>query len=56
MQVYWWQAGLHIKPETDEERNVLAALSDALYGLDLDFKPSPRPIFGAEGNHQEAVV
>ena len=31
MKVDWWQAGVHIEPETDEERRALGVLVRALY-------------------------
>ncbi len=30
MKIYWWQDGIHVKPETQEERNALVVLSGSL--------------------------
>jgi len=37
MRIFWWQAGLHIHPETKEESAALGLLTRALEerGLDL---------------------
>jgi len=35
MKVFWWQAGLHIEPETDSERAALALIYDSLRKTDL---------------------
>jgi len=29
MRTYWWQAGVHIKPESDEERAFLGACTQS---------------------------
>ena len=28
MRIFWWQLGLHLKPESQEEANMLVALVD----------------------------
>jgi len=33
MRVYWWQAGLHLEPESDQERTALLRLQEGLAGL-----------------------
>ena len=30
MKIYWWQAGVHIDPESDEERQALGVLVRSL--------------------------
>jgi hypothetical protein len=30
MKVFWWQVGLHIEPENDDERKALILLYDSL--------------------------
>lgn len=33
MRVYWWQAGLHLEPESKEERAALGRLGEFFSGL-----------------------
>lgn len=35
MRVFWWQAGLHLEPESDRDRTALLRLQEALEGLGL---------------------
>ena len=34
MRVYWWQAGLHIEPENERDRERLGAIEATLRALD----------------------
>ena len=57
MRIYWWQAGVHIDPGTDEERKALGVLVRSLDTLDL-VKDSltSRPVRGVETGNKEEVV
>ena len=39
MKVYWWQGGLHLEPENDEERKALQRITQDLKLIDLRTKP-----------------
>lgn len=34
MKVFWWQAGLHLEPETNEEREALVSLVNSVKMVD----------------------
>jgi hypothetical protein len=35
MKAFWWQAGLHLEPETDGERSALALVYESLKKTDI---------------------
>ena len=44
MKIYWWQAGLHIEPEADDERDFLVKLTDMLDRTDFSFQIPSSPV------------
>ena len=36
MRIFWWQLGLHIKPESDEDRKLLIKCYDFLQSIKFD--------------------
>ena len=52
MQIYWWQAGLYIKPETEEERKALVVLWNSLKCTDLSLEVESSPVIGIEADDQ----
>ena len=48
MRIYWWNTGLHVEPDNQEEHNVLVGLQDVLkkagkieWGRNPDKEPKP---------------
>ena len=50
MRVFWWQAGIHLEPESKEEREAMALLYDGFRktGLWDEKQHSERPSEAAE--------
>ena len=44
MRVFWWQAGVHVEPENDEEREALQVLVDSLDVFDSRLESNSGPI------------
>ena len=54
MEVYWWQGGVHIHPESKEERKSLYVLTEALNITRTKKKASTGPI--TQSSDQESVI
>jgi hypothetical protein len=39
MRVFWWQRGLHVEPESQEEANMLVKLVDSVKFVDRPGSP-----------------
>ena len=54
MKIYWWQGGVHLEPETDEEREALFILTTQLGCI----YPRPDPFIGThigQGANEEII-
>ena len=59
MRVYWWQGGVHLHPESDEDHKALQVMTRNLKFVDLrdDVKRRPSDYMRVrEGDDQESVV
>jgi hypothetical protein len=56
MRIFWWQAGLHVEPESDHERTALLVLSESLNISGIKKQIVESPISIVEGNDQQAVA
>lgn len=56
MRLLWWQDGLHVRPETANEREALKALVDALEGVQIDKGVPAGPIGAIQASDQQTVV
>ena len=57
MKVYWWQNGLHIEPESEEEFGALKQLfSNSLNLIQITEHASSSPIDGADFGNQDSIV
>lgn len=56
MKIFWWQAGLHIEPESKEERTALCLLLDStrFTSIAADGLGQPAGVFLEQGS--ESVV
>ena len=52
MKIFWWQGGLHVEPENDDERKALLTLSNTLDGVDLGQELLSGPSNAIDGNDQ----
>ena len=51
MKIFWWQGGVHIDPENQEEREALIVLLDNLKILDVkEIIPTP-PLIRVQGSN-----
>ena len=44
MQVYWWQGGVHVEPESDDERAALFTLAETLNLTDVSQEVDTGPV------------
>lgn len=56
MKVYWWQDGVHIKPESQEERQALFVLTEGLDFVGIKAEIQSGPIGAIQRSDQESVV
>ncbi len=56
MRVFWWQGGVHIEPETDEQRTLLVGLLAALDAVRIGHEVVPSGIRAIEFTDQQPVV
>ena len=56
MKVYWWQGGVHIEPESQEEREALYFLTNKLNLVNLSHEIPAGPVGPIKGINQEPVV
>ena len=56
MKVQWWQDGIHVSPENDEERKALAALYQVLHLTDFVDELPAAPVSSVDGNDKDSVV
>lgn len=56
MKVYWWQAGVHIEPESQEERKALYKTMGNLNLIDLRDKVQTGPSVSIDLDDQQPVV
>ena len=62
MKVYWWQRGVHLDPESREERSALYAITESLKQfkslkvIHLRDKVRTGDVIIREGNDEEPIV
>ena len=56
MKAYWWQAGIHLEPESKEEREYLAGLLAVLDCVRVGHQVESPPLGVIETGYQEPVV
>lgn len=56
MKVYWWQGGLHLEPESQEEREALHLLTSRLNFIDLREEVPSGPVGPVKGIDQNSVI
>ena len=56
MRIRWWQAGIHITPETAEEGELLDNLLAALKTIKVGSQPHPDMIPGFQRGNIKGVV
>jgi hypothetical protein len=56
MRIYWYQGGLHLEPETDNERSGLVKLGDALAAVGVGSLERLAGRDDAESSDEESVV
>ena len=58
MRVYWWDTGLHFKPESKEDKDFLLACAEAVRVLEWRYQPLGTGVEGisaSDGNDKNAV-
>jgi hypothetical protein len=55
MKVFWWQGGLHIEPESDEDRHVLSVLAQCVKLSTLVGSHGTQVVSGASGSATSAA-
>jgi len=55
MKVFWWQAGLHLEPESSIESESLKVLADNLKLVDISQNTPTGPINGDLRNENSVV-
>lgn len=56
IRVFWWQGGLHIEPQTDEQRALLVGLWKMLDGVRVDHEVHTGPICAVERRDEQPVI
>jgi len=56
MKVFWWQAGLHFEPESEEDSIALSVLAKSLHLTDVDKGLVGGPIGSANLSDDKSVV
>jgi len=56
IRVFWWQGGLHLEPQTDEQRELLVSLARVLELAEFDHQVHSGPIVSVELRDQKPVV
>ena len=57
IRVFWWQGGLHIEPQTDEQRAALVGLWGLLSeDVRIDHGVHPGPVGAVQADDQEPVI
>lgn len=52
MKIKWWQGGVHVHPETDEERQALLVFTKSLGFVVNRFDNTPSGPPSGDGTHQ----
>ena len=56
LRVFWWQGGLHIEPQTDEQRALLVGLWQLLRdGVRIDHEVISGPIDRIQRDYEKSV-
>ena len=55
MRCLWWQGGIHVQPETGQERDALMVIATALHLVEPSDEIVPSPI-GTVGVHDQNSV
>jgi hypothetical protein len=56
IRVFWWQGGLHLEPQTDEQRELLVSLCRFLELAKLGHQVHSSPAATVEFSDEQAVV
>lgn len=56
MKIYWWQAGLHFEPQTEEEFKALTDLSELFHFTEFGEKVESGPICSANLIDENSVL
>ena len=56
MKIYWWQDGVHVKPETEEEREALLVMTKNLDITNLIDEVPTSPVVTVDRNDQYPVI
>lgn len=51
MEIYWWQGGIHIQPETEEERKALVVIVNNLNFVKRNNGVKTGPNSSLQGNN-----
>ena len=52
IRVFWWQGGLHLEPQTDEQRELLVSLQRVLELAEFDHQVHAGPAASVEFGDQ----
>lgn len=56
MRVYWWNGGVQVEPESDEDRQTLVAMVGALDRVRVGQLEPDDPLVVVEALHEQPVV
>ena len=56
MKAVWWQDGIHLSPDSTEEREALVTLWRALEGIQVHHDVPTGPVGAVGANDQERMV
>lgn len=56
MRTYWWQGGVHIDPETDDNWDFLLKVINSLECTDLISKIPSSPVVIVDADDQDPVI
>lgn len=56
MKIYWWQAGVHIEPESDADRNTLVGFVNFLKVAQVEHQVPGGPIITVKAGDKNPVV
>jgi hypothetical protein len=56
IRVFWWQGGLHLEPQTDEQRQQLVSLLRVLGGVRVDHESHASPIGAVHALDEKPIV
>ena len=56
MRIFWWKDGLHIEPESDQDRTFLSEGLNVLDGIRIDHEIPSSPVIAVQASNEDSVV